>query len=54
MLFFPYAVWKGDDDHGQICPEGQAEQESSKRIEPSTTSHVGLLGLRVILEEFGV
>ena len=33
--------WEGSDDHGQICSEGQAEQESSEGTEPSTTSHLG-------------
>jgi catechol 2,3-dioxygenase-like lactoylglutathione lyase family enzyme len=33
---------KGDDDHGQICSEGQAEQESSEGTEPSAANDVGL------------
>ena len=41
MLFFPYAVWKGDDDHGQICSEGQAEQKGSEETEPSAADDVG-------------
>ena len=32
---------EGDDDHGQICPEGKAEQEGSEGTEPSTADDVG-------------
>jgi len=33
---------KGVDDHGQICSEGQAEQESSEGTEPSAANDVEL------------
>ncbi len=33
---------EGDDDHGQICPEGQAEQEGSEGTEPPAANDVGL------------
>jgi len=32
---------EGSDDHGQICPEGQAEQEGSEGTEPPAADHVG-------------
>ena len=33
--------WEGSDDHGQIRPKGQAEQESSEGAEPSAAGHLG-------------
>ena len=33
---------EGVDDYGQICPEGQAEQEGSEGTEPPAANNVGL------------
>ncbi len=33
---------KGEDDHGQICPEGKAEQKGSEGTEPSAADDVGI------------